>query len=306
MAVLATSMRGASPGRSALALAGTGPSLVPLATLPGYVFHLNRLLSKEHADADSVYAAVAADPALALHVLCLANAYLPTGFPPILDLRAGIATVGMYELRALVMNIPVLEYTNAPANLLEIQLFWQRSLFIAQMSSHLAECTGLASPHEAYSAGLIYRIGELVPLMAQQEKWDQSLAREICDGGMDVTTISGRITLASRLPWELVQTCGLPPDSRPGEPLPRVVIAAYRLCDHHRLNAEGVVTGLRLDIPAETAAVLKELGLDQKGAQVQPTLDCAARVLAGLEFTSMGLLTAAEASRRSLAECPFL
>jgi len=295
MAVLASMAQPTPPGHGALSLAaGGGPSLVPLATLPGYVFHLNRELSRAHPDARIVHAAIATDPALTLQVLCLANAYLPTGFPPIFGLGQAIATVGMYELRALVMNMPVLEYTNAPANLLDVQLFWQRSLFVAMMSAHLAEAGRLVAPEQAYSAGLLYRIGDLVHLMRAQNKWSDDWALGAIPSGDDVTTITHRIVLASRLPKELVQSCHAHPESLPPDPLTRVVLAAYNICDEHRLNRDGLVQGLNLDLKTETGLLLERFGIAGDGLCVKSITECATAILSNLEFTSMGLLHAAE------------
>src|SRR5205085_5410941 len=155
MSALLTSPQALNPLRpDPISLASSGtPRLVPLGTLPGYIFHLNRLLGTGSPDPIAVHIAIATDPALAFQVLCLANAYLPAGFPPVLDLKSAINIIGMCEIRALVMNMPLLEYANAPANLISIQLFWQRSLFVAMMSRQLAFSSGLVSPEHAYSAG---------------------------------------------------------------------------------------------------------------------------------------------------------
>lgn len=107
---------------------------------------------------------VSQDAALAGRVLSAANASLYGQAATVTSVERALQTLGTHTLRTLAITLSIQqlfqEVANPPRQVLGE--FWRRSLTSALLAKALAILTSYPRPEEAYLAGLIHNIGELV------------------------------------------------------------------------------------------------------------------------------------------------
>ena len=138
---------------------------VDLPGFPHILVRVQRVLSDPAADLDRILRVIGSEPVLATQLVRLANsaALNPSG-PPITDLRAAVARVGLDTVRSATLACALRQLQYAPAlRGLETQLgeLWRRSVQVASLSFVIARRLTGTMADTALFAGLLQGVGRL-------------------------------------------------------------------------------------------------------------------------------------------------
>ncbi len=143
-----------------------------LAPLPAVAFRVLQLAEDERASAQDLASAIASDQALTAKLLRLANsAYFAAG-REITTVRDAVVLLGMSEIRRLVLTTALMGRFDGDSGVLSIASFWGHALAVGMVADVMARHTGLATPEEAYTAGILHDIGKLVMAQYAKEHFD--------------------------------------------------------------------------------------------------------------------------------------
>lgn len=140
--------------------------LAQLPTLPQVLLRFLKLVDDDCANASELAAVVSQDPALAARLLTIANS---PAFRTLADIRSidqCIVLLGTKLVRTIASCLAVQSLFARTASGMDYEFsgFWKHSILVAETARSIASETGYADPEEAYLAGLIHDIGELVML----------------------------------------------------------------------------------------------------------------------------------------------
>lgn len=142
----------------------SGDVRVPM--LPVIVTQVMAVVSDPRGDAQKLASLVGKDPALAAHVLKMANSAGLSRGRPAADLKEALTRLGMRMVSVLVMTASVKrEVFNIPAERDRIDEMWRRSLGRAAWAKELSRKARQA-PDQAFLCGLLQGIGRPVALKA--------------------------------------------------------------------------------------------------------------------------------------------
>ncbi|MFZ4539934.1 HDOD domain-containing protein, partial [Propionivibrio sp.] len=121
-----------------------------------------QLTRQEDVSSAQLARAIQADPALVAHLLKLANAYRMPGARPILAIKDTIAILGLTTVRGLALGFSLMSDKRARGcRAFDYPAFWSRNLARAVAMQSLAAFTRLMQNDEAFTLGLLSRVGEL-------------------------------------------------------------------------------------------------------------------------------------------------
>jgi len=137
-----------------------------LPTPPGAVLAFLQAAAREDASMDEMAELVRREPALAARVLTVANsaAFRARGEPR--SLKQSMQVLGVHTLHSIAASIAVREaFSGLPgARADDFDGFWRHSLMVAELAQAIAVESTQADPEEAYLAGLLHDVGELLLL----------------------------------------------------------------------------------------------------------------------------------------------
>lgn len=149
-----------------------------LPSLPAVALEVLRLTQNDDTTIEELAEVIMRDPALSAKLLRLSNsAMFNPGGNEITGMHKaamalGLKTVKLMSLSfSLVSSLPQGESDGA----LDLGLFWQRSLFAAVAGRNLAQRMGLAQADEAFTCGLLSRLGQLVMFQCMPEEYEPVL-----------------------------------------------------------------------------------------------------------------------------------
>ncbi len=125
---------------------------------------LVRTLNDPKSDVNTVSAVIAKDPALTVTLLRMANSAIFGLSRRVDTLEAAVSVVGMAQIRARALSICMANAMVFPAQLNRLE-FWRSCMTTAGYARWLAVKLG-ANEHQAWLAGMMVRLGEIV--IAQQ------------------------------------------------------------------------------------------------------------------------------------------
>ena len=138
---------------------------VELPGFPHIVVRVQRVLSDPAADVARIVRVIGGEPVLATQLIRMANsAALNPGGPPVTDLRAAVARVGLDTVRSATIAFALCQLRAAPAlRGLETQLgeLWKRSVQVASLSFVIARRLTRVLADRALLAGLLQGVGKL-------------------------------------------------------------------------------------------------------------------------------------------------
>ena len=137
-----------------------------LPTPPGAALAFLQTLAREDASMDELAELVRREPALAARILNVANSAAFHASGELRSLKQILQVLGVRTLHSIAASIAVREAFSAPPGTRagDFDGFWRHSLMVAELAQAVAYETGLASPEEAYLAGLLHDVGELLLL----------------------------------------------------------------------------------------------------------------------------------------------
>jgi putative nucleotidyltransferase with HDIG domain len=157
---------------------------VRLDALPPFRPVVNRLLAELSGEPSSfkrIRMLVSEDPALAAHVLKLANSALFGCRRRVSDLLTALTLIGLDRLRALVLTYGVRHLFRPVARFAQCQAIWRHSLATALLAADLS-LEGSGDMMESYTAGLLHDLGRLVLLASAPQQYPALLGQAASPG----------------------------------------------------------------------------------------------------------------------------
>ncbi|NMG00534.1 HDOD domain-containing protein [Aromatoleum toluolicum] len=141
--------------------------------LPQVLLRLIQQLDDESSTIESLAAIVSKDPALSARILTAANSAAFYRSTPASDIKACVSLLGTRMVRSMATCLAVKRLFDADARTVSVDLtdFWRHSLLVAETSRAMASATGYPNPGEAFLAGLLHDVGQLVLMSALGEQY---------------------------------------------------------------------------------------------------------------------------------------
>ncbi len=132
---------------------------------------LSGLLQQPNCAIDDVVNLVGRDPSMAAKLLHLANSAFFARRAKTIELRSAVVRLGFNTIRNLMLGLELFEPGNLIAKAIgrELESVQQSAYRMAQMAERLARGTALVG--DAFVAGLLADIGQVVFLMVRSEEW---------------------------------------------------------------------------------------------------------------------------------------
>lgn len=179
----------------------------------GAAMALIRLTQREGTSLAVMAHALKADPALSVRVIRVANGVSGTEQGPLVSLRDAVNVLGVPAVRSLAMGLSLLEHHRSGAcSNFDYPRFWSHALARAVALQLLAGLRAGCPPADAFSVGLIARLGELVlaTMFAQPygdllQQWSEGQAAQREQEAFGAT--SGALTASLLLDYNLPEEC---------------------------------------------------------------------------------------------------
>ncbi len=149
-----------------------------LVSPPEICFKVFELIDSKHGTAEALGDVILQDPNLTAKLLRIVNSAF-YNFPSKIDtVSRAIAIVGSAELYSLVIAVKAVRcFSKIPADLVNIDSFWQHSLYTALIAKDLAKKCKILHPERLFIAGLLHDVGSLIIFNAMPEDSRNFLTR---------------------------------------------------------------------------------------------------------------------------------
>lgn len=160
-----------------------------LPTPPGAVFAFLQAVARDDASMDELAELVRREPALTARVLTVANSSAFHVRGELRSLRQSMQVLGVRTLHSIAASIAVREaFSGLPGTrAVDFNGFWHHSLMVAELAQAVAQETGDTDAEEAYLAGLLHDVGELLLLGGMQASYGQLLVEA---GGSEAALVA--------------------------------------------------------------------------------------------------------------------
>lgn len=137
-----------------------------LPTPPGAVLAFLQAVARDDVSMDELAELVRREPALAARVLTVANSAAFKTRDELRSLKQCLQVLGVRTLHSIAASIAVREAFAglAGARAGDFDGFWRHALMVAELAQAIATATEQPNPEEAYLAGLLHDVGELLLL----------------------------------------------------------------------------------------------------------------------------------------------
>jgi len=133
-----------------------------LPSLPPVALHVIRLCQRDNFDVGDVARAITSDPGLSARVVALVNSPLIAVKREVGNLQQVLVLLGVNAVRTLALGFSILGEVRAHERGVLPGGFWKRALVAGTIAHDLARLEGLRHPEDAFLAGLLQDIGQLV------------------------------------------------------------------------------------------------------------------------------------------------
>jgi len=135
-----------------------------LRALSSVVADVMTMTSFDEVDVEALAAKIKCDHALATKMLRLANSAMYGGRMKVESIDRAVLKIGMKRVRQLVLGIGVIGQwrESRPDDPLPREAFWQHSMATALLSRHIATMIEYPDEQNAFTAGLLHDVGQLV------------------------------------------------------------------------------------------------------------------------------------------------
>jgi diguanylate cyclase (GGDEF)-like protein len=128
----------------------------------GVALAILRLTQKEDASMAELARIIKSDPAFVGRLIKAANSVNANPGRPVVSVQEALVVLGMPAVRNLALGLSLLsQYRKGTCQSFEYERFWSASLACGIALQALTQCQRVAQPEEAFSVGLLARIGEL-------------------------------------------------------------------------------------------------------------------------------------------------
>ncbi len=220
-----------------------------LGTLPAIVHRIFQVMDDPSSTAIQIGRIINEDPALTARLLKLVNSPF-YGFVSKVDtVPRAIALIGHRELRSVVLATSAIKaFEGIPADLVDMEAFWKRSLNTAVVARVLAAFRREKEIERFFIVGLLHDIGSLLLYLQQPEQQAQAIVQSHADNsplwlaekdvfGFDHAEVGGALLKKWNLPPLLCQAVRfhLYPDQAPesDQSAAWLVHLAWQIVRHH-------------------------------------------------------------------------
>ncbi len=268
-----------------------------LVSPPEICFKIFELIDSRHGTAEALGEVISQDPSLTMRLLKIVNSAF-YNFPSRIDtVSRAVAIIGSAELYNLVVAVKaVRSFSSIPANVVNMDSFWQHSLYAGIISRDLAKRCKVLHPERLFIGGLLHDVGSLIMFSSLPTLSSNLL--NLVEGNEAALAAAETETLGyshAELGAELMKLWNLPQNlqdvatyhHRPADaPHAQMEVAILHLADA-LANQTGMGTFAE-ESPEEFAvhdAVWEHLNLDRESLNVDEILG-----EAGLKFAEMSSL----------------
>lgn len=153
----------------------------------GVALAILRLTQKEDASMAELARIIKSDPAFVGRLIKAANSVSANPGRPVVSVQEALVVLGMPAVRNLALGLSLLsQYRKGTCKGFDYERFWSGSLACGIALQALARQTRLVQPEEAFSVGLLARIGELALATLYSDEYARILraASKQCDGDL--------------------------------------------------------------------------------------------------------------------------
>lgn len=154
-----------------------------LPSAPAVAMRVLELAQAEEASPAEVAEAISSDPALAARVLRFVNSPVAGGPRQVSSLNRAVCLLGMHGVQAIALSFSLVSSNGSSGcSAFHYERFWSKSLARATASAAIAQSVQRSLAEEAFVAGLLARIGQLVLVGAIPERYERVLLKTSRDG----------------------------------------------------------------------------------------------------------------------------
>lgn len=144
----------------------------------GAALQIIRLTQQDDVALSELAHAIKTDPVFSGRLIKAANGANRIGARPIVSIQDAVAVLGVPAVRSLALGFSLLSaYRKGKCGNFDYPRFWSHSLVSAIAVQALTVATHAASAEDAFSIGLLFRIGELALATLFPDKYSESLQR---------------------------------------------------------------------------------------------------------------------------------
>lgn len=236
---------------------------------PQLLLRLLQLVDDDQTTMGDLATLVRQDPGLATKVLSIANSPALRRGSELRSLESCLIALGTRLVRSIATCLSIQNLFERRAGVPEADIsgFWVHSLIVAELSRSLAVSTGHPHPDEAYLAGLLHDVGQLILLAALGDPYAQLLAStpdEDALQGVESARFGvhhGEIGTWLTEQWQLDSSFAdgilfhhaLPQQIVTAAALPQIVWLAHAIASHEEIAPELVAFHQQLTNPAAAA-----------------------------------------------------
>ena len=190
-----------------------------LPVLSSFVLRFQHLLSSPNCNTVQIAELLSEDPVVTGRIIRLANSPLFHRYKEVTSVREAVVFLGLEQVREVVLSLSIISLfpLKAGEKCFDTHLFWHHSLSSAHIARHLAGAYSLASPEEAYTAGLLHDIGKILLNHFFPEEYGKVVQKALQMGGnylayerevfgADHCEVGEALALKWALPLELTAT----------------------------------------------------------------------------------------------------
>lgn len=176
----------------------------------GAALAMIRLTEKENTSIGDLAHAVKTDPAFAGRLIKAANSVRPVGRRPVASISDALTILGIPAVRALALGFSLLSgYRAGNCKNFDYKRYWSHSLITAVAFQALAIRCRAAPPDEAFSIGLLARVGELALATTYPEEYSRLIDQAGHDENLSMAVLEhrgfamvhGELTTAMLIDW---------------------------------------------------------------------------------------------------------
>ncbi|HPT50197.1 MAG TPA: HDOD domain-containing protein [Accumulibacter sp.] len=152
----------------------SGRSLSP----PQIVLRLVQMVDAGNTSIADIARFVELDPGLCVRIFTAANTPALRRGRPLRTIEACLESLGNRLIRAITTSLSVQSLLDERAmqRTVDLSAYWAHSLLVAELSRRIAKASGYPDPGDAYLAGLLHDVGQLILISALGEPYLQILA----------------------------------------------------------------------------------------------------------------------------------
>jgi putative nucleotidyltransferase with HDIG domain len=133
-------------------------------TLPAIAMRINRMVDSPHTTPEMLCKVIEKDQAIVTKLLRLVNSSF-YGMPSrVSSISDAVVLLGYNTLRNIVLTVSVMGAFSSSKKNREINPaeFWKHSLAVSSVSKYISEITGIGSPDDCFTGGLLHDLGKIV------------------------------------------------------------------------------------------------------------------------------------------------